>query len=219
MHGGISRAPLVAVAGGCCLATFLLCVSRPQWRGHLRSYIAADAEPHLAVADPSNSPRRAAVLGRVADQHLTTGDARATEVMTPSSAVEMEKGQHGLPPQKRFPVGRLHISVKTSTASEPNLVHVGRVAGILETWHRGPAGAETWFVTDVNHTALYAAAGGRLHATGCPSSHGRAALCCKTASEIGLFYARRQADPQLRWFCHIDDDMCVNVLLATTCVQ
>jgi hypothetical protein len=115
-------------------------------------------------------------------------------------------GQH---PVFRHPV-QLHISIKTSSASvsEDYLMQAGRVAGIADTWLRVAAN-ETWFVTDQNHSGLWHLSRGHVVASGCPHTHARAALCCKTEHEVQFFYERRLQDPKLNWFCHVDDDMYV----------
>ncbi|CAM4859918.1 unnamed protein product [Rotaria socialis] len=47
--------------------------------------------------------------------------------------------------------------------------------------------------------------------TGCPETHDRNDLCCKTAHEFNLFYNLILTKPNLEWLCRFDDDHYVNI--------
>lgn len=130
-------------------------------------------------------------------QQLVWQRPQASRERTPAAAVV----KPGLQRPQQYPVN-LHVSVKTTSAE----AYVDKVASIVQTWYT-TAKKETWFVTDSNSSRLWELGNGQVIATGCPSAHGLTALCCKTEAEVKLFYDRRQSNPTLNWFCHIDDDM------------
>ena len=72
-------------------------------------------------------------------------------------------------------------------------------------------------MTDKSHAELFAATGGHLVSTPCPSGHSKPDLCCKLEHEFKLFHDQRYSknghansgnnNVPPEWFCHIDDDM------------
>ncbi|CAI8040782.1 Beta-1,3-N-acetylglucosaminyltransferase lunatic fringe [Geodia barretti] len=48
-------------------------------------------------------------------------------------------------------------------------------------------------------------------ADGCSVGHCRECLCCKSGVEYEQFYRERDRRSHFKWFCHVDDDVYVNI--------
>ncbi|GFO33208.1 beta-1,3-n-acetylglucosaminyltransferase [Plakobranchus ocellatus] len=94
----------------------------------------------------------------------------------------------------------IFISVKTTAK-----YHASRIRLIQKTWY-ALARDETYFFTDGNDKELGRDLGGHLINTNCSTGHSRRALSCKMAVEMDFYMASRK-----RWFCHLDDDVYLNV--------
>ncbi|RUS88995.1 hypothetical protein EGW08_003242 [Elysia chlorotica] len=94
----------------------------------------------------------------------------------------------------------IFISVKTTSK-----YHDSRIRLIQKTWY-ALARDETYFFTDGDDKQLNKDLGGHLINTNCTIGHSRRALSCKMAVEIDFYMASRK-----RWFCHLDDDVYLNV--------
>ena len=111
-----------------------------------------------------------------------------------------------LPPAVPVPLSSVFISVKTSSS-----LHSSRLPPLLATW-LPQAGAAVHLFTDAVPSSSLATAlatsGARLVETGCPTDHGRSALCCKMQAELLAFLHSPTAED---WFCHLDDDNYLHV--------
>ncbi|BFZ17802.1 hypothetical protein BsWGS_20840 [Bradybaena similaris] len=92
------------------------------------------------------------------------------------------------------------ISVKTTSK-----YHGPRVKLLLKTWYL-LAREQVYFFTDGNDTEIADILGSHLINTNCSTDHSRRALSCKMAVEFDYYMASRK-----RWFCHVDDDVYLNV--------
>ncbi|CAG5129430.1 unnamed protein product [Candidula unifasciata] len=94
----------------------------------------------------------------------------------------------------------IFISVKTTSK-----YHGPRVKLLLKTWYL-LAREQVYFFTDGNDTEIAEILGDHLINTNCSTDHSRRALSCKMAVEFDYYMASRK-----RWFCHVDDDVYLNV--------
>lgn len=94
----------------------------------------------------------------------------------------------------------IFISVKTTSK-----FHSSRIRLIQKTWYT-LARQQAYFFTDGDDSELNRDLGGHLINTNCTAGHSRRALSCKMAVEIDFYMASRK-----RWFCHLDDDVYLNV--------
>ncbi|XP_005093003.1 beta-1,3-N-acetylglucosaminyltransferase manic fringe [Aplysia californica] len=92
------------------------------------------------------------------------------------------------------------VSVKTTLK-----YHKSRIQLILKTWYL-LAREQIYFFTDTEDKEMKEALRDHVVNTNCSTDHSRQALSCKMAVEFDYYMASRK-----RWFCHMDDDIYLNV--------
>ncbi|XP_065891470.1 beta-1,3-N-acetylglucosaminyltransferase manic fringe-like isoform X2 [Dysidea avara] len=108
----------------------------------------------------------------------------------------------------------IFFSVKTTDA-----YFTTRLLLLMLTWFQVVSKDKLSIVSDAPATDLYVnatrRAGFNLIVSDCVAEHSFRGLCCKTGTEFAAFYKaienHRYEEESFQWFCHVDDDIYVNV--------
>ncbi|XP_011406594.2 PREDICTED: beta-1,3-N-acetylglucosaminyltransferase lunatic fringe-like [Amphimedon queenslandica] len=103
----------------------------------------------------------------------------------------------------------VYFSIKSTEKYHESRLHL-----LALTWFQTVHPHNLHIVTDTEDTTteLLRDFGYTVHIAGCPKGHTHQPMACKCGVEFEQFYIAKENGSHYNWYCHLDDDMYLNVL-------
>jgi len=184
-------------------------------RSQQEKSLPMEAQPNEAISQTRVPPITNVPTERLTSPTTTVPTTPTTVTTAPATpppvSLRLPSGHLVTPESLSLPESSSDVFVTMKTAGAHG---ESRLSLAFITWMQTIDPKNVRIITDTASGKWFSAAKTRgigVIETDCPRGHGQTDLCCKSGTEFEQYYLARDRGENYKWFCHIDDDVYVNI--------